>query len=229
VIEYPYNSPIILTDTIYTAYGGLTGTSLPAQRQAAYLIAEKQMTSHLNTFLLPTTVTGTYSVDMLGYPLELGYGHVRSVNSILFYSDANSCYSCDLLETDGCSVMYNEDYGYIYVRQLEGAISSCGCIVDFPYLVKASFTSGLVSGSAYQADILLALTMAANQVLMEIIDPGALEGGKGDPGVQSWSSMSHSENRYALGQNAFGKTPVAQYIAQLVESYSGSKKALRFH
>ena len=51
---YPYDYPLILTDDIFTGYGGLTGTSLPLQREAAYIIAEQQVSTYLGTFLLPT-------------------------------------------------------------------------------------------------------------------------------------------------------------------------------
>ena len=56
---YPYSSPIILSDAIFTLYGGHTGSSVPAQRQAAYLIAEMAASDDISSFLLPTIVTGT--------------------------------------------------------------------------------------------------------------------------------------------------------------------------
>jgi len=64
-MEYPYASPIILTDAIFTAYGGHTGSSATAQRTAAYLIAEMAATADIGSFLLPTTVTGTFAPNTM--------------------------------------------------------------------------------------------------------------------------------------------------------------------
>ena len=57
---YPYNIPIILTDTIFADYGGDPEKATSKQRKIAYRLAEMTATEELNAFLLPTIVTGTY-------------------------------------------------------------------------------------------------------------------------------------------------------------------------
>ena len=52
MVFYPYNYPVVETDAIFIAYGGQTGTSVVAQRQAAYLIAEMTASLDVDTLLL---------------------------------------------------------------------------------------------------------------------------------------------------------------------------------
>ena len=60
MILYPYSSCIILTDELFSAYGGHSDNTSDFQRKAAYWIAEQEASEDLETYLLPTIVTGTY-------------------------------------------------------------------------------------------------------------------------------------------------------------------------
>jgi hypothetical protein len=221
MIDYPHNSAVILTDAIYTDYGGHTGTSTSGQRKAAYLIAEKQMTSHINTFLVPTTVTGTY-VYTPTHPVITDYSHINAIMGVvLLYG--NTC-DCSLDEISGCAFIMDDTYGYIYPSLFGYSQCSCRAAYGNPDFVRVAYNAGYSSGTVYQADMLLALTMLAEINLNEIIDPGANEG-TGDIGVQEFQNQQYSEKRYPLGKNAFGTSARAQKVANLVLSYQ-HKRAL---
>jgi hypothetical protein len=224
MIFYPYHNPIILTDSLYTSYGGFTGSSTPNQRAAAYLLAEMQMTEHLSTFLLPTTVTGSYFYPSIGSRLILEYGYLWSVNGVTIL--AHEC-PCVVEEFEGCATILSDTYGAIVISDKE--VMSCGgCCGEMiaPFSVEVSFTAGLPSGTSYQPNMLLALTMAAGNNLKEITDPGALEAGAGDAGIEEFSAVNYREIRKKLGRNIFGNSPVANKIGMLTETLK-HKRALK--
>lgn len=217
-MDYPYNSPLILTDTLFENYGGQTGTSTSFQRQAAYLLAEIKATDELGTFLAPTVVTGTYPYPFSGKILVLPYNHIRGVYSVTPQSP--SCYAnCDLLQGTGCAFELDDGgWGYLIIRNTSYLSNKCGC-GTYPYLppinVQIAYQTGLVSGTSYLPNILLGLTMVAQIYLNEIIDPGANEGGRGDPGVTSWTSNGHMEVRKMLADTVFGNSAAAQQAARM--------------
>lgn len=225
-MEYPYSNPLFINDSVFVAYGGETGTSTQAQRNASYLIAEKQMTAHLGTFLLPTQVTGTYYYPANHTPLVLDYGYVRSIDDITIHTvDFNN--SCKVTDYDGSSVIRNAKNGYIDIAY---ALSVCSCGVHIlpPYNVTVVYTAGLYSGTAQQADMLLALTIAAQINLNEIDWHTQSNEGAHDIGVQAFSNNGYSETRVKLGANAFGNSAAATKIGNLVK-HLRSKPVLAFH
>ena len=76
---YPYTEAQVLTDDLFVAYGGLTGTTTELQREAAYLVAEKWMSTAIGTFVVDTTITGTYYYPQSNLTLKvyLENGFVR--------------------------------------------------------------------------------------------------------------------------------------------------------
>ena len=216
MMEFPYFSPHVMTDTIYVEMGGHVGTSSPSQRQAAYLIAEKQMTQQIGTFLLLETITGTFPWPG-GHIFVTPYSHIRSIDDVTILSQDCAC-DCDLTESNGCALIHSDTYGYLLVRSVEGCASNCGCQSSYPYQFRMTMTAGLGSGTCYSSDILLALTMVAEINLNEIIDPGANEG-MGDIGIQTFSNQSYSENRVRLKRTSFGSSARANKAAQLVNGY----------
>lgn len=220
MIPYPYFAPIILTDQIFENYGGQTGTFTHNQLEVAYWLAETQMTEHLNAFLKPTLVTGSYPV--YGYPGEAVRLDTYYVLQVLGIEYQHAGCGCTIQAAEGCSFILDGRLGYILVSQLGGCGGGCGDCggLSFPAVIQVPYISGLSSGTAYQPNMLLALTMAATQNLNEMFYPMALEGGAGDPGISEWSSMQHREVRVktGLGMNAFGNSPIANKIAQLVRS-----------
>lgn len=228
MVIYPYNAAIILTDSIFNRYGGQLGSSTAEQRAAAYWLAEIEMSTHLATFLLPTTITGTYPWPYPERPVTLEHAHIRSIKNVTVLSNNSDC-DCDLDEYEGCAFVLSDTYGYIWVRETESSCcGGCHCHPQPPLTFRVAYECGLASGTSYQPNMLLALTMLADNELKQMYDPAALEGGAGDVGVQSWSSLSYSEQRMALGNFAFGNSPVANKVARLVERFR-PKRALRFH
>lgn len=207
---YPYNSPIILNDSIFTQYGGQTGSFTSQQRSAAYLIAEKQATNFYNTFLLPTIVTGSW-----GYAPRIvtDYGYVNQVYSVTIQSKKNYSQTCAIQSDSGCVFIWDDTFGYLDVGCL---FSYCNCrsYVD-PWQIQVAYQAGLPTGVATQPDILLALTMAATISLNEMIFPSQNES-TGDIGVESYSSLDYSEKRKALKNTVFGSSAKSQKIASLL-------------
>lgn len=226
---YPYSSPIILTDSIYADYGGNTGSSTVKQRQAAYWIAERQMTQHLNAFLLPTQVTGAYPIPHLVNPLITSYGQVTSIDAV-FFNYLNG-YTCQIQQFPGVAAVIQGDYGCIFVHSV---MAPCCYGYGYgypyyiaPYQVLVTYTSGYPSGTSFQPNMLMALTMATTINLNFMSDPGANEGAF-DIGIQEFQNQSYREVRVKLGHNAFGTSPAAMKIADLVTSLK-HRPTLRMH
>src|SRR5688572_17685682 len=97
---YPFNSPIILNDAIFSQYGGAgTGTFASVILQNAYLMAEMQVTEYIGTPLLPTNLTGTYPF-MHQNRISTGYGYVQSINSLNVLT-RQGCATCGLTSNEG--------------------------------------------------------------------------------------------------------------------------------
>jgi hypothetical protein len=215
----------ILTDTIFTLYGGQTGTSSSTQRDIAYQIGEGQMEEYLHTFLVPTTVTETYFWGS-GNPLVLKQGNIITVGTVVF-SSVDGANSCEVDTATGCHAIRGDGkYGYIDVTYLTSC-GGCSGLVSPPYNVAVTYTSGLPSGTAYQPEVLQALTLAA-QINLNEIDVSLSNEGTGDVGIQSFSNQSYSEQRTRLGTTAFGNSAIAQRIARLVRKFR-SRPSIGFH
>jgi hypothetical protein len=208
---YPHSSPIILNTDTFVAYGGQTGNFGPAQLSAAYLIAEKQASSFLNTFLLPTVVTGTF-----GYAPRIAtdYGYVHEILSVKILSK-DSYTDCTLQSDNGCVFVWDDTFGYLDVGCL---LSACNCKNYLvPYQVQIAYTAGLPTGVATQPDVLLALTLAATISLNEMIYPSQNES-TGDIGVEEFRSLDYSEKRKQLKNTPFGNSAKANKIASLLST-----------
>lgn len=213
---YPYSAPIILTDSIFTSYGGATGTTTSNQRNAAYWLAEELVSEYIGAFLLPTTITGTYFYPQYMLTLPLHHKFVSSINQITLKSPDGLC-ACELKNYTGCAYVMDEMNAFILIANKDTcSCAPCGCNWCTPFLVDVVYTSGLPSGVSFQPNVLLALTMLANNSLLEMSDPNALPGGLGSPGVQSWSNLSYSETLTRLYSTYFGSDPVSNYITKLL-------------
>lgn len=214
MIIYPHTSPIILTDTIFNMYGGQFGTYSQQQRNVAYLIAEQQASTYLNTFLLPTIVTGTF-----GYSSRIvtDYGYVSRILGVNVLS-RNSWTNCTLQSNNGCAFIWDDTFGYLDVSCM---LNYCGCGgFPAPSQIQVSYEAGLPTGVATQPAVLLALTMAATISLNEMIFPSANES-TGDIGLKEFTSMGYSgysEKRVETSPNSFGNSAKAYKIGQLISS-----------
>lgn len=227
--EYYHLAPVILSDDLFFTYRPdceVSG-SFPT-RQAAYIAAEQNMMKAIGTFLLPTTVTGTYTPT--SNPLVLEWDRVSKINSVKVLSRDGGC-DCDLTEEEACALI-RDSYGYIdVVRTQVLAASRCGCGAGGglnPYQIQVAFTAGLPTGTAANdASLHIGLAMAAELELKHIVDPGALEGGPGDAGVQSYGTKGYSETRVKLKNTPFGTSAIANHIYNRI-SHLRRKRALRF-
>lgn len=233
MVIYPFSAPIILNDSIYTQYGGLTGTSTAAQRQAMYLIAEKQASRFVGTLLLPTQVTGTYNYQ--NQPrIATDYGYVNSINAVNVLSQNFFTATCDLISNPGCAIISDDTYGYIDIQTLLPtatlisyyAIPYPSFPPSFPFLAnylqpyqfQISYNAGLPTGTANQPDFLLALTMAAQLNMNLMLNPSALAG-EGDVGIDEFSNIDYREVRHksSIRRTVFGSSAMANKIADLLQ------------
>jgi len=226
-------TPTILTDDIFVAYGGQTGITTPAQRLAAYAMAESGAAREIGTFVSPTTVTGTYTWPPVGQPFDLEHTHLRRVLGVTAIHDAGCDCADDALEISGCAWIKSPDAGIIQVRECGDLLrASCNCFRGYsygqPYQVRVAYEAGLPTGAAFSPVMRQALVVAASIYLDQMTNPEAAAGGAGEPGIKSFRSLSYSETRSDLGQRvtAFGASPRANYVAQLLEvfKYKGALK-----
>lgn len=227
MVIYPYNSPIILNDAVFSAYGGLGTGSFPSQvLQSSYFVAERQVTEYIGTFLLPTTITGTYPF-MHQNRIVTDYGYVQQLLNVSILT-RQSCNDCSLTTNDGCGYIYQDTFGYIDFRQLS---SICGWswwgypfapyVLSYaPYQIQVSYVAGLPSGTASQPPILQALTILAQIDLNEKF-PGVVGQNEsvGAIGIQNFKSLDYSETRadHALIKTALGDDARSQRAKKLID------------
>lgn len=219
-------TPSILTDQIFTQYGGQTGTSTPAQRTAAYATAEGQAADEIGTFITQITVTGTYSWPPLGQALQLEHTHLVSVANVTAVHDAGCDCLDDAIELSGCAWILDTDGGLVSLREcgdtLRASCSGCNCGGGSgrgALQARIVYTAGLPGNAANDPRLLQGLTIAADLALQQVIDPSGAEGGPGDPGVQSYSSLRYSEQRTPLRHTAFGASARANYAANIMREF----------
>lgn len=214
---YPYYAPIILTNDLFTDYGGNISPYSTKQLNIAYWLAESLMTEHVGSYLKPTRITGTYPYEFPGERLRMDHGQILSVDAVSY--KYGGC-DCAIVSETGCAFILDPVHGYLILEDTVWSLCGCSTTPKWPINVNITDTSGYSSAMVYQPSMLLALTLAAKVNLEELYDPFSLEGGAGDPGVQEWSDMSHREVRTKLGSTIFGKTPLANKISRLVSGYS---------
>lgn len=213
---YPHSSPIILNDSIFTSYGGQTGTSSASLRNACYLIAEQQTSNYIGTFLLPTTITGSvdYFYNLRG-SLSTDYGYV---NKLLWMRvlDTHGDAIYGLTGTHSFASIAEDTFGYIYVEQLYN-YWNCSYWGNTEYKFQYAYEAGLPTGVANQPGMLTALTTAAQLVLNELQLIPANET-TGDAGITDFSSLQYSEKRKAWKNTAFGASPKSAWVAHMIDS-----------
>jgi hypothetical protein len=102
--------------------------------------------------------------------------------------------------------------GWIDTRIIAGYyVTACGAAVR-PEYYDIAYTAGLSTGTAADdARLHMSLSQLARIELLEMLDPGALEGGGGDAGVQSYSTAGYSESRTkaSVKETPFGNSAIA--------------------
>lgn len=223
--QYLYNEPQILTDEIFIAYGGQTGTSTDLQREIAYTLAEEQMVEHLGSYLTPTIVTGTYLWRGRN-PVELDYGWVMGVHSVTIAS-VNRNNSCQTESMDGCGALRNAKYGLLDVSVYLNC-GGCGAIVGLPpYTIEVSYTSGLATGTYTSKAMLMSLTILA-QINLNELDVSLSNESTADVGIEMFINQKYHEKRTKEHKTAFGDSAMARRAARLVSKYR-TKPSIGFH
>jgi len=220
MITIGVTTPSVLTSALFTAYGGTVGSATAGQLTAAFCIAEQQAQRELVTYLVPTTVSGTYHLAAFGQPMMLEATHLISVDSVVLMCEDTSC-DCTIYEYTECAHIKNLRQSIIELREGCDIVcqNCCGCCGS-PLMWYLTWTAGLETGLAESTPtILLALAVAAKIALNQILDPGASEGGPGDPGVTDWGSFSYRESRTPLRTTAFGSSALANYAANLLKPW----------
>ncbi len=214
--QYLYNTPQILSDTIFSLYGGQTGTSSPAQREVAYTLAEEQMVEYLQSYLVPTNVTGTYFWRG-NKSLELDYGWVTQVYAVSIGS-VDWLNSCTVETVTGCYAIRNAQYGYLDVARTLNC-GGCSSILGLPpYNIQVVYQSGLATGTYTSAAMLQALTIAA-QINLNEIDVSLSNESIADVGIEFFINQRYHEKRVKQITTAFGNSPMANRAARLVRKY----------
>ncbi len=222
-------TPTILTDAIFAEYGGVVANNAEGQRQTAYAIAEGQAAQEIGTFIQPTVVTGTYSWPM--GVLKLDHDRIISLNSVVAIHDAGCDCADNSVEISGCAWIKSIEAGIIDVREcgntVKASCTGCGCGQGGagPFQVRVVYQAGLPTTALTDPRLLLGLVTAADLALEQITDPSGAEGGPGDPGVQSFSSIRYSEKRFPLKMTAFGASARANFAARTISPFK-NKSAL---
>lgn len=224
---YLVTGSTILTDSIYTRYGGQNlSESTHEQRLAAYAMAETFAAGEIGTPLTPTTFTGTFA----WYPdsrLQLPWKRLQSILSVTALHEL-AC-GCEPTEIGGCAIIMDADNAVIDLRACGGGSCVCGLTSGegggMPKQVRIAYVAGVPAGmAAAYPGVLQGLTIAADIALKEMIDCGA----DGDPSLSSFSDSGYSEQRQFLMMTSFGGSTRANYAARMFRPL-GYKGALRMH
>jgi hypothetical protein len=213
---YPYTSPIIMTDDIFDAHGGDLNGSTPALRQIAFTVAEEAVTDDIGTFLLPTTVTGTYSYN-LTHPIILDYSYINAVHVLRFLDTQERVYYSVTGTANVYVSLKDATYGIVEVHR---AIANCRCVSAFnpyPYQIQVSYTAGLPTGTASSPKFLLALSTYSDMVLNQLEGYG--NEADGLVGVSEFKNQDYSEKRHNLKRTIFGSSARAQFVSDLLVRY----------
>jgi len=233
-LPYLVTGTTVLTDDIFTAYGGDTDSSTAAQRNAAYQIAEQFAIQEIKTFLVPTTISGTFAWPQHDQRFNLPHIHVRSVSSLTAIHEAGCDCADDQVELSGCAWIIDHRAGIVDLRQCGEQVGqpsiACGCSYRAngdPLLYQIVYEAGIEAGRvAANASALMGLTVAAELALEQIVDPHNAEGGPGDPSLTSFSDTGYSASKQFLLMTAFGGSPRANYAARMLSPLK-FKRALR--
>jgi hypothetical protein len=233
-LPYLVTGTSVLTDAIYAEFGGDLDDSTAGQRSNAYQIAEQFAIEEIGTFLVPTTISGTFAWPQYDQRLNLPHTHVRTVSSLTAIHEAGCDCADDQVELSGCAWIIDHRAGIVDLRQCGNQSAqpsiACGCSYRAngdPLLYQIVYEAGIEAGRvAANASALMGLTVAAELALEQIVDPHAAEGGPGDASVSKFSDTGYSQTRQFLAMTAFGGSPKANYAARMLSPLK-FKRALR--
>lgn len=234
-LPYLVTGTTVLTEDIFESFGGQTGTTTQAQRDNAFQIAEQFAIQEISTFLVPTTISGTFAWPQHDQRFNLPHTHVRTVSSLTAIHEAGCDCATDQVELSGCAWVIDHRAGIVDLRQCGNLIAgqpsiACGCTNrqhGEPLLYQIVYEAGIEAGRvAANASSLQGLTIAAELALEQITDPSAALAGPGDPSITNFSDTGYSQSYQFLAMTAFGGSPRANYAARMLSPLK-FKRALR--
>lgn len=211
---YPYSSPIIMTDEIFSQYGGNTGTASVALRQIAYQIAESAVYYDLDTPLQLTTFTGVFVYD--SSQIVLDHAYVNRVLLTQYLDDNDDVYHSVTGTGNDWVRMIDADLGVLEISPYP-YLSCQSRFRSNPFKVSVVYVAGLSSGTSYDPRILLALTSYSKVQINEMIGYG--NEGPGDVGITEFKALEYSEKRMPMLRTGYGNSSIAQYIHKLLGPY----------
>lgn len=217
-------SPQVLTDPIFLEYGGQVGTSTVPQRQAAFALAEELMVEELHSFLVPTTVTGTFYWKTQN-PIQLDFGWVTSIDSVSIHA-INAGNPSLLIVDDAHYQMRSLRYGLLDLISRE---TFHGCLP--PYNIQVVYTSGLlnvVTGTVQAPPTILAALTLVAQIQLNEFDVSLSNESTGDVGIEFFINQRYHEKRVKIGKSAFGNSALAYRASNLVKRFR-AKPSIGFH
>lgn len=209
---YPFTTPQILTEQIFVNYRGDTGTMSAFELQAAFIAAEEQVSEFLDTFLVPTVITGSYQTHG-NLRILTDYAYINSVDAVTLYQKKNDT-SCTYLTENGCAYVVADEHGLL---DISGVVNcACGSFVS-PSRVDLVLNVGLASGTVYNPFFLLALKTQAQIHVNEIRRWG--NESTGDIGVTEFDNQEYQEKRMSLVSTALGNSAISNYVRNLLSRY----------
>lgn len=205
---YFKQQPQIMTDTIFNLYGGSLDGSVPAQRTAAYCIAEVAAEMDIGTFLLPTIYTGTY---MWSGEINLDHTYINQIYRTTFIDFEGDRYKT----IDGVGNVYQAMRDWEYgILNISLVYNYCCAGLTIPWQTEVVYNAGISSGTSFSPNVLMSLGTYSQIVLNEIIGYG--NEAPGDVGVKEYSNMDYTEKRVAMIQTAFGTSAQAQFAHKML-------------
>ena len=210
---YPFVDAQILTDAIFLNYGGLTGTTTPFQRNAAYFIAEEWSSNAIGTPIALATITGTHFYPQEGRTVQLDWMYLQNIVEIRFIDSGGSNYYTIDGTANYNAAIRNQSRSIIDIFTIYGNCYGCGHAYA-PYQFEIVYNAGLPATRAAAPNVSYALVEAARMVINEI--QGFGNESVGGVGIEAFKNQGYFEKRAALTNTVFGSSAKAQWIVSLL-------------
>jgi len=210
---YPFVSGQVLTDTIFTDYGGSLIGSTPAQRNAAYFIAEEWVSNGIGTPIAPATITGTYFYPQTGRTIQLDWMYLQNIVAIRFLDSGGSNYYTIAGTANYNAAIRNQERSIVDIFTICGNCYGCGVSYS-PYQFQIVYETGLPATRVAAPNVTMALVETAKMVINEVKGYG--NEGVGGVGIEAFKNQEYFEKRAALTNTVFGSSAKAQWITKLL-------------
>ncbi|MHA2405074.1 MAG: hypothetical protein ACXADH_18930, partial [Candidatus Kariarchaeaceae archaeon] len=194
-------------------YGGNLIGSTPAQRNAAYFVAEERISNLVNSPVSIATITGTYFYPHTGGRVQLDWMYLQTVHEIRFIDGGGNTYHTIAGTANYHAAIRDQERSIIDIFHIYGNCQGCGNSSS-PYQFQIVYEAGLPTGTSTSPNFILALTSAAKLVTNEIIGYG--NESVGGVGIEAFKNQDYFEKRTAMANTVLGKSTTAQWISMLL-------------